>query len=96
MDQEEFELVELEDTDGNPVRLKVERYFFYNGEEYVLLSDDLDPRPEETSYYVMKVEPVEGDDDDMVDFIPVDDSLSEALLQAARTVMEPFSGEIDE
>lgn len=91
MDQENMELVELEDIDGNPVTLKVERYFYYNGEEYVLLSDDIDPKPEEISHYVMKVEPVDGEDDDMVDFIPVDEELSEALLKAAQTVLETFN-----
>ncbi len=97
MDNEEMELIELEDSDGQPVTLKVERYFFYNGEEYVLLSDDIDgTAAEEASFYVMKVEPIEGEDDDMVDFVPVDDELSEALLKAARTVFDPFDGKDDE
>ncbi len=96
MDQEDIELVELEDSEGNPVTLKVEKYFFYNGDEYVLLSDDLDPRPEEISHYVMKVEPVDGEDDDMVDFVPVDDALSESLLEAAQTVFDPFDAQDNE
>ena len=36
--QEEWDIIELEGDDGSPIRLCVERYFFYNGDEYVLLS----------------------------------------------------------
>lgn len=97
MDNEDIELIELEDSEGQPVTLKVERYFFYNGDEYVLLSDDIDGTSAgEASFYVMKVEPIDGEDDDMVDFVPVDDALSEALLKAAQTVFDPFDGREDE
>ena len=38
--EEELEdLIEGIDEDGNPVLLEVVRYFFYNGEEYVVLGD---------------------------------------------------------
>ena len=91
MDNEDIELVELEDSEGQPVTLRVVRYFFYNGDEYVLLSDDIDGTAAgETSSYVMKVEPVDGEDDDIVDFVPVDDALSETLIKAAQTVFDPF------
>ena len=33
------DLVEGVDEDGNSVLLRVERYFFYNGEEYVVLAE---------------------------------------------------------
>ena len=29
--QEEWDIIELEGDDGSPIRLCVERYFFYNG-----------------------------------------------------------------
>ena len=49
MSEKDFEadLVELEDDEGGKVTLRVERYFFYNGDEYVLLTDDLDGSAEE-------------------------------------------------
>ena len=57
--EEELDLVEFEDSDGGTVTLKVERYFFYNGDEYVLLSNDIGSEPpEETVRYVMKVQPL--------------------------------------
>ena len=36
-DEERLDIIEGEDDEGNPMLLKVERYFYYNGEEYVLL-----------------------------------------------------------
>ena len=52
--QEEWDIIELEGDDGEPIRLCVERYFFYNGDEYVLLSDACDVEDEdEISRYVM-------------------------------------------
>ena len=38
-EEENRDLIEGVDEDGNNVLLEVVRYFFYNGEEYVVLSD---------------------------------------------------------
>lgn len=38
-EEELQDLIEGIDEDGNPVLLEVVRYFFYNGEEYVVLGD---------------------------------------------------------
>jgi hypothetical protein len=38
-DMEDQDLIEGVDEDGNKVLLEVVRYFFYNGEEYVVLGD---------------------------------------------------------
>ena len=38
-EEEILDLIEGVDEDGNPVLLEVVRYFFYNGEEYVVLGD---------------------------------------------------------
>ena len=85
MPDEELDLVEMEDDEGGSVTLRVERYFFYNGDEYVLLSDDIEGnKPEgDITRYVMKVESVEGDED-MEEFVPVEDELMERLVKAAR------------
>ncbi len=38
-EEENLDLIEGVDEDGNTVLLEVIRYFFYNGEEYVVLGD---------------------------------------------------------
>lgn len=94
--QEDPDIIELEGDDGEVLRLLVERYFFYNGDEYVLLSDEIDlPEGEEVSRYVMKVQPVEGEegDEDMEEFVPVDEDLMEQLIQVVEAT---FDDEDDE
>ena len=88
--QEEMDIIELEGENGDVLRLLVERYFFYNGEEYVLLSDEVDlPQGEEVSRYVMKVQPVEGEDgEDMEEFVPVDEDLMEQLIQVVEATFD--------
>ena len=45
-EEERLDIVEGVDEEGNRLILRVNRYFFYNGEEYVLLSDDIEePNP---------------------------------------------------
>jgi len=86
---EEFDLVEGIDEEGNTQLLRVNRYFYYNGEEYVLLSDDTDkvnPNLEEVTFFVMRV--TEGKDEDGEDietFEAVDQDLMDSLLEVVRT-----------
>ncbi len=86
MPDEELDLVEMEDDEGGSVTLRVERYFFYNGDEYVLLSDDIEGnKPEgDITRYVMKVVPLPEEGEDMEEFVPVEDELMERLVKAAR------------
>ena len=88
--QEEWDIIELEGDDGEPIRLCVERYFFYNGEEYVLLSDACDVEDEdEISRYVMKVQPMEGEgNEDMEEFVPVDEDLMDQLIEVAEATFD--------
>ncbi len=89
--QEDWDIIELEGDDGEQIRLCVERYFFYNGDEYVLLSDACDvENEEEISRYVMKVQPAE-DDEDMEEFVPVDEDLMEQLVQVAEAVYDTLN-----
>lgn len=80
--QEELDIIELEGEDGAVLKLCVERYFFYNGEEYVLLSDDCgEGDGQEVSHYVMKVQPLPDEDgEEMEEFVPVDEDLMEQLI----------------
>ena len=85
--QEDWDIIEFEGDDGEEIRLCVERYFFYNGDEYVLLSDACDVEEEsEISRYVMKVQPIESEEgeEDMEEFVPVDDDLMEQLIQVVE------------
>ena len=84
---EELDLVTLEQEDGTPLTLRVERYFYYNGEEYVILSADLSGDQADPDRYVMRVDPVEGEED-MEEFTPIEDeTLEERLIRVAETVL---------
>ena len=85
---EELDIVTLEAENGEELKLLVERYFYYNGEEYVILSSDLEGTAEDPERYVMRVTPVEGEED-MEDFTPIEDEeLEQRLIKAAETVLD--------
>ena len=87
MSEQERDIVELETEDGEKVALEVERYFYYNGEEYVLLCDAENRKDR----YIMKVVPAPDEDgEEMEDFEPIDDDLCEQLIQVIET---NFGGE---
>ena len=93
MDQE-LDIVTLEDENGGELTLRVERYFYYNGEEFVILSADLDGTQADPDRYVMRVTPVEGEED-LEEFTPVEDeALEERLIHAAETVLD--SADLDD
>ena len=89
-DQDELDIIELEGEDGEVLRLCVERYFFYNGDEYVLLSDDCGQNDgEEISHYVMKVQPLPDENgEEMEEFVPVDEDLMEQLIQVVEATFQ--------
>ena len=95
--QEDWDIIEFEGDEGDTVRLCVERYFFYNGDEYVLLSDACDVEEgEEISRYVMKVQPVEGEDEeDMEEFVPVDEDLMDQLISVVEATFDTDEDEED-
>ena len=96
---------------GITILLEVIRYFFYNGEEYVILGeaqsadccDDHerceheDCCEEETvELYVMKVVPSE-DDEEMEEFVPVEDEdLLEQLIRVAEATFDEDASDDDE
>lgn len=84
-DAERLDVIEGTDADGNRLMLSVEKYFFYNGEEYVLLRalPDEPKEAQEDALYVMKVEVSEDEDGEAVeDFLPVEEELMDSLIQA--------------
>jgi len=88
---EEFDLIEMTDEEGNTLTFKIIDYFFYNGEEYAILTDSIeedtteaDPDSEsagQVDCYVMKIVAVTGDDgEELEEFVPVEDQKLEAKL----------------
>ena len=94
----DMDLVELEDDEGGKVTLRVERYFFYNGDEYVLLTDDLEGNADEKNItrYVMKVQPLPDEGEDMEEFVPVEDELMDRLIRAAQVTFRGGADDEDE
>lgn len=84
------DIIELHDEDGNPLIFKVERYFHYNKDEYVVLAPQAtESKPtEDTSedIYIMKVDVEIENNEEMEVFSPIeDDDLYEALVHIANT-----------
>jgi len=100
-EEEMMDLIEGVDEDGNKILLEVVRYFFYNGEEYVVLGEahegecgcgceDCDHDHEEddeeaVNLYIMKVVETEEDGEEIEEFLPVED---EDLLEKLIEVVQ--------
>ena len=99
-EDERLDIVEGVDEDGNRLLLRVNRYFYYNGEEYVLLSDDIDEINEnldEVTFFVMKVSvSTDEDGEEIEEFEPVEQELMDALIEVVKTNFEDDSDIIDE
>lgn len=101
-EDETRDLIEGVDEDGNNVLLEVVRYFFYNGEEYVVLGEAHDggcdgdcghcvpPHEEEAvNLYIMKVVESEEDGEEIEEFLPVEDEdLLEKLIEVVQADFE--------
>ena len=89
---EELDLVVFEDDQGNQITMEVIDYFFYEGNEYAMLTDyqeddytcdacekeDCEGCPEQEEIVIMRVVPV-GDDEE--EFVPVDEELASRLIE---------------
>lgn len=90
-EEERLDIVEGTDEDGNRLLLSVEKYFFYNGEEYVLLKEvaqeDAAPNkdPDSDTVYVMRVAVTTDEDgEEIEDFEPVEEELAQRLIPVIR------------
>ena len=94
-EDERLDIVEGIDEDGNRVMLRVNRYFYYNGEEYVLLSDDIEEVSEDlddVTFFVMKVTVSKDEDgEEYEEFEPVEQELMDALIEVVKTNFEDDS-----
>ena len=92
------DLIVFEDEDGNEITFVIEDYFFYNGDEYAILTEydtEKDNVKEYEGSIVCKVEPVTGEDGGEDDeFIPVEDEdLAEKLIEIANQQLAEDSEE---
>lgn len=92
MENEELDLVVFEDDDGNELTMEVLDYLFYEGKEYALLAEYNENSAcggcesgscagcgNVREAFVMEVRPLE-DDEDNEEFVPVEESLAEKLI----------------
>ena len=87
MDTEE-DIIEMTDEDGNVTLFHIVDYFFYNGEEYAILTDSNDDdTAEAVDCYVMKIVPTTDEDgEELEEFVPVEDQKLEAKLMEIATM----------
>ena len=81
-EEDRLDIIEGTDEDGNRVLLLVEKYFFYNGEEYVLLrpQDEAEEPADRATRYVMRVTVTEEEGKEIEEFEPVDEELAQRLI----------------
>jgi len=85
-----LDIIEGTDENGNPMLLRVEKYFYYNGEEYVLLEqvdseEDAGRAANDDRLYVMRVAVSQDEDgEEIEDFEPIDPALMESLIKTVR------------
>ena len=87
------DIIEMTDEEGNTLQLEVVDYFFYNGEEFVILADSVrEDRPqtgddeEQIDCYIMRVVTSEEDGEEMEEFLPIEDEdLERRLMEVATT-----------
>ena len=86
------DLIVFETEDGEEVTFVVEDYFFYNGEEYAILTE-YDPEKEEIideGSIVCKIENTTDENgEEAEEFVPVeDDEMAEKLIEIANAQLE--------
>ena len=96
---EELELYVFSDEDGNDVNVQVLDYFYYNGDEYAVMTELAEGQEpwteaggdeEAPEIFFMEVKEV---DEENVEFVPVEDELSDKLFEI---VSENFNEDFDE
>lgn len=82
MENMELDLVIFEDENGNELKMEVLDYLNYEGKPYALLAEYKEDATDDdvVEAFVMEIVPVEGDDE-MEEFIPVDEELAEKLIE---------------
>ena len=87
---QERDVIEFSDDDGNTMMLEVMDYFYYNGQEFAILSNaeenPSDDDPDDDPVYIMQVNTFTDEDgEEMEEFVPPEENLMEKLIQVVRT-----------
>ena len=91
---DELEIYTMTDEDGNDITVQAIDYFYYNGDEYAVMTElaegqepwtELGGDEEAPEIFFMKVEQV---DEENAEFIPVDEDLSEELFEVYSAGLE--------
>lgn len=95
------DLLEMTDEDGNSILVQVLDYFFYNGQEYAILTDapaesNTAEVPEEVGCYVVKVNTFTDESgEEMEEFAPIEDAaLEDRLIEIASTRLNDSEEEL--
>ncbi len=95
------DVIEMTDEEGNTILFSIIDYFFYNGEEYAILTDsndeDADAEAEGIACYVMKiVATTDESGEELEEFVPVEDQALEAKLMEIATMKLNSDEEADD
>ena len=93
------DVIEMTDEEGNTILFSIIDYFFYNGEEYAILTDSNDDdTTEAVDCYVMKIVPTTDENgEELEEFVPVEDQKLEAkLMEIATTKLNDDENADDE
>ena len=84
------DMIEMTDEEGNTTLFKILDYFFYNGDEYAILTDSIDEGTtgaDRVDCYVMKIVPTTDESgEELEEFVPVEDQKLEAKLMEIATL----------
>ena len=84
------DMIEMTDEEGNTTLFKILDYFFYNGDEYAILTDSIDEETtgaDRVDCYVMKIVPTTDESgEELEEFVPVEDQKLEAKLMEIATL----------
>lgn len=91
-EMEELDLITMVSEDGEEIVLEIIDYFFYNGEEYAILTDYTEEETDELEdegLYILKVTTATDEDGEEVEeFSPIEDEkLEKKLFEIATTRM---------
>ena len=95
---EELDLITVTDENDNEITLEVLDYFFYNGDEYAILTDsNEDDTAEAVDCYVMKIViTTDENGEELEEFVPVEDQKLEAKLMEIATMKLNDNEEADD
>ena len=98
------DVIEMTDEEGNTILFSIIDYFFYNGEEYAILTDsndedaaEADAEDEGIACYVMKiVATTDESGEELEEFVPVEDQALEAKLREIASMKLNSDEEADD